>query len=51
MANEKKEYDKPGSMTEGKRNILQGLPQEYSIESAADIRETPKDLPAEPSRK
>lgn len=29
MANKKKEYYKPGPMTEGKRNIIQGLLQEY----------------------
>ena len=38
MANKKKEYYKPGPMTEGKRNIIQGLLQEYNIQSAADIR-------------
>ena len=32
------------SMTEGKRNIIQGLLQEYNIESAADIQEALKDL-------
>ena len=31
MANKKKEYYKPGPMTEGKRNIIQGLLQEYSV--------------------
>ena len=31
-------------MTEGKRNIIQGLLQEYNIESAADIQEALKDL-------
>ena len=39
MANKKKEYYKPGPMTEGKRNIIQGLLQEYDIQSAADIQE------------
>ena len=29
MADKKKEYFKPGPMTEGKRNIIQGLLQEY----------------------
>ena len=33
MANKKKEYYKPGPMTEGKRNIIQGLLQEYNIET------------------
>ncbi len=37
-------YYKPGPMTEGKRNIIQGLLQEYNIESAADIQEALKDL-------
>ena len=31
-------------MTEGKRNIIQGLLQEYDIQSAADIQEALKDL-------
>ena len=44
MANKKKEYYKPGPMTEGKRNIIQGLLQEYNIESVADIQEALKDL-------
>ena len=44
MANKKKEVYKPGPMTEGKRNIIQGLLQEYDIESAADIQEALKDL-------
>ena len=35
MANRKKELYKPGAMTEGKRNIIRGLLQEYNIESAA----------------
>ena len=44
MANKKKEVFRPGPMTEGKRNIIQGLLQEYNIESAADIQEALKDL-------
>ena len=44
MVSKKKEYYKPGSMTEGKRNIIQGLLQEYNIESVADIQEALKDL-------
>ena len=44
MANKKKEYYKPGPMTEGTRNIIQGLLQEYNIETAADIQEALKDL-------
>ena len=31
MANKKKEYYKLEPMTEGKRNIIQGLLQEYNI--------------------
>ena len=44
MANKKKEYFKPGPMTEGKRSIIQGLLQEYDIKSASDIQEALKDL-------
>ncbi len=44
MANKKKEYYKPGPMTEGKRNIIRGLLQEYDIQSATDIQEALKDL-------
>ena len=44
MTNKKKEVYKPKPMTEGKRNIIQGLLQEYNIESAADIQEALKDL-------
>jgi hypothetical protein len=28
-------------MTEGKRNLIQGLPQEYDIQSAKDIQDAP----------
>ena len=31
-------------MTKGKRNLIQGLPQEYDIQSADDIQEALKDL-------
>ena len=31
-------------MTEGKRNIIRGLLEEYDIQSAADIHEALKDL-------
>lgn len=44
MANRKKEVYKPKTMTEGKRNIIQGLLQEYEIETAEDIQEALKDL-------
>ena len=40
MANRKKKVYKPKPMTEGKRNIIQGLLQEYDIETAAgEVRE------------
>ncbi len=34
MANRKKEVYKPKPMTEGKRNLIQGLLQEYDIQVA-----------------
>ena len=43
MAREKKNVHKV-EMTEGKRNIIQMLLQEYDIESAQDIQEALKDL-------
>ncbi len=43
MANRKKEVYKPKPMTEGKRNLIQGL-QEYDIQSAEDIQDALKDL-------
>ena len=39
-----KEVYKPKSMTEGKRNLIQGLLQEYDIQSADGIQEALKDL-------
>lgn len=44
MANKKKNVYKPKPMTEGKRNIIQGLLQEYDFESAEDIQDVLKDL-------
>ena len=44
MANRKKEVYKPKPMTEEKRNIIQGLLQEYDIETADDIQDALKDL-------
>ena len=44
MANRRKEVYKPKPMTEGKRNLIQGLLQEYDIQSADDIQEALKDL-------
>lgn len=44
MANRKKEVYKPKPMTEGKRNIIQGLLREYDIQTAEDIQEALKDL-------
>lgn len=44
MATKKKEVYKVGPLTEGKKNIIQGLMQEYDIETAEDIQEALKDL-------
>ena len=44
MANRKKEVYKPKPMTEGKRNLIQGLLREYDIETAEDIQDALKDL-------
>ena len=44
MANRKKQVYKPKPMTEGKRNLIQGLLQEYDIQSAEDIQDALKDL-------
>lgn len=44
MANRKREVYKPKPMTEGKRNLIQGLLQEYDIQSADDIQNALKDL-------
>ena len=43
MAREKKPVHKV-QMTEGKRNLIQGLLQEYDIQSAEDIQDALKDL-------
>lgn len=43
MANRKKVYN-PKPMTEGKRNLIQGLLQEYDIQFAEDIQDALKDL-------
>ena len=43
MAREKKPVRKV-QMTEGKRNIIRQLLQEYAIETAGDIQEVLKDL-------
>ena len=43
MSREKKPVHKV-QMTEGKRNIIQMLLQEYDIESAQDIQDALKDL-------
>lgn len=40
----KKEVYKVGPMTEGKKNIIAGLLQEYDIQSAEDIQDALKDL-------
>ena len=44
MANRKKDVYKPKPMTENKRNIIQGLFEEYNIETAEDIQDALKDL-------
>ena len=44
MANKKRAVYKPKPMTEGKKNIIQGLMQEYEINTAEDIQEALKDL-------
>lgn len=40
----KKEVYKPKPMTENKRNLIQGLFEEYDIQTANDIQEALKDL-------
>ena len=44
MANRKKEVYKPKPMTEGKRNIIHQLLEEYDIDTAEDIQDALKDL-------
>ena len=44
MAYKKKEVYKPKPMTEGKRQIIQGLLNEYDIQTAEDVQEALKDL-------
>ena len=44
MANRKKNVYKVQPMTEGKRNIIRGLIDEYGIETAEDIQAALKDL-------
>lgn len=44
MANKKRNVYKPKPMTEGKRNLIQGLIKEYEIETAEDIQDALKDL-------
>lgn len=44
MANKKRNVYKPKPMTENKRNIIQGLFEEYDIETADDIQNALKDL-------
>ena len=44
MANKKRNVYKPKPMTENKRNIIQGLFEEYDIETADDIQDALKDL-------
>ena len=44
MANKKRNVYKPKPMTGGKKNLIQGLLQEYDIESGEDIQDALKDL-------
>lgn len=44
MANKKKEVYRPKPMTEGKKAVIQGLLDEYDIQSAEDIQDALKDL-------
>lgn len=44
MANRKKDVYKVKPMTEGKRNIIRGLLEEYDIETAEDIQAALRDL-------
>lgn len=44
MANKKKNVYEAKPMTEGKRNLIQGLLQEYEIETAEDIQDALRDL-------
>lgn len=39
MAQKKKEVQKVGPLTEGKKNIISALMEEYDIETADDIQE------------
>ncbi len=44
MANKKRDVYKPKPMTEGKKAVIQGLLDEYDIQTADDIQEALKDL-------
>ena len=44
MVTKKKDVYKPKPMTDGKRKIIQGLLEEYDIESADDIQDALRDL-------
>lgn len=44
MANKKRNVYEAKPMTEGKRNLIQGLLQEYEIETAEDIQDALRDL-------
>ncbi|SEL12929.1 Transposase, Mutator family [Butyrivibrio sp. ob235] len=44
MANKKKDVYRPKPMTEGKKAVIQGLLDEYDIQSAEDIQDALKDL-------
>lgn len=40
----KKEVYKVGKLTEGKKNLINGLLQEYDIQDASDVQDALKDL-------
>lgn len=44
MAQKKKEVQKVGPLTEGKKNIISALMEEYDVETADDIQEALRDL-------
>ena len=44
MAGKKKEVYKVKPLTDGKRNVIRGLIEEYDIHTASDIQEALKDL-------
>ena len=47
----KKEIYKVGKLTDGKKNLINGLFQEYDIQDASDIQDALKDLLGEQFKK